>query len=85
MTACLVPRLSGVDPKRSLWKAGAKLRKAVGDRCGDEDVLTPLANLAPGCGTDDLGALAACSERAAACRFCEIANAVDGLGIDCDL
>jgi cysteine-rich repeat protein len=72
------------DSHGKIRKAVASLQTSIVSKCGSPGVTSPLPSLAPGCAAADLGDLMACPARVAACRFCETANAVDGLGISCD-
>lgn len=83
MLACLTSARAGSTGK--IHKAVAALQSAVVEKCGTTGIATPLADLVPGCSASTVGGLLACTQRAAACRFCQTINAADGLGISCDL
>jgi hypothetical protein len=85
-TACFVPGGPGLtDPKGKVPKGHAKLVDAASKNCivpaQDTDVLFP-----GGCvGETGTPAFANCIDRLVECRTCRLINAMDGLGVDCDL
>ena len=54
-------------------------------KCVGKGQLLLLPALFPICGTFSLGLTSTCLEHKVECRFCEWANAVNGLNRDCDL
>ncbi|MEE8142497.1 MAG: hypothetical protein V3T77_05310, partial [Planctomycetota bacterium] len=78
----------GADPiniSKKCTSPNGGIFKAVFKKCDKVDQRAFLSELFPGCVTDDSFGLAACLDRIVECRFCQYANAADGLNRDCDL
>ncbi len=78
----------GADPiniSKKCTSPNGGIFKAVFKKCDKVDQRAFLSELFPGCVTDDSFGLAACLDRIVECRFCQYANAADGINRDCDL